>query len=43
MYLYRVGQGPFPKSDLDRMSVFPMIGLGSFVKAKQQSLSSLSR
>ena len=24
------GQGPFPKSGLDKMSVFPMIGLGSF-------------
>ena len=23
-------QGPFPKSGLDNMSVFPMIGLGSF-------------
>ena len=23
-------QGPFPKSGLDKMSVFPMMGLGSF-------------
>ena len=31
MYLYRVLAGNFsPKSGLDKMSVFPMIGLGGF-------------
>ena len=29
IYLYRVWQEPFPKSDLDKMSAFPMIGISN--------------